>query len=394
MPPDPTAFGWTATDWLVTHSPYTYVNPAAPGANPVDAKKVNFIDAANLADASDPKGKAGAIFDKFTAWCPWRDGKDNNLQGDLGVWNAATDDVDGDGGPTPGDPHVDDAAEKYAYGRVAVNEEGPAAEACLAALPFVIYQSDASLSPNPVDFRAWVGGAAADVKDYYLTAIGAAGTSITEIRNALTNKRFESRKQFLDTVVLPRIGNASVPIALGPSFGRDHEDNQVYEVNPGAGLVLRRWDAARPQEWETIQRPPRTATALASAIPAMYILPGQVGDGGDFLVDDKSEIDYTVGALMNEVALENELPQEFASAAGTGIITYYITVQITDGKDVDGVDDTVPADGIGVAQPDWKEGSVLAEKRIIALVNTALPSTNPQRIRIFSWSTEGRQPQR
>jgi hypothetical protein len=132
----------------------------------------------------------------------------------------------------------------------------------------------------------------------------------------------------------------------------------------------------------------------------MYILPGQgiapwpPSDGGDFLVDDKSEIDYTVGALMNEVALENELPQEFASAAGTGIITYYITVQITDGKDVDGVDDTVPADGIGVAQPDWKEGSVLAEKRIIALVNTALPSTNPQRIRIFSWSTEGRQPQR
>jgi len=73
-------------------------------------------------------------------------------------------------------------------------------------------------------------------------------------------------------------------------------------------------------------------------------------------------------------------------------VTYYITVQLTDGLDVDGIDQD--GDGFGVSEPDWDEAAVRGEKRIIALVNTALPTTDPQRIRIFSWALEGRAPSR
>ena len=96
---------------------------------------------------------------------------------------------------------------------------------------------------------------------------------------------------------------------------------------------------------------------------------------------------------MNMISLESELPAAFASGGDDlGIYTYYITVQITDGLDVNGKDDTVPPDGVGVTEPDWDEGTVLAEKRIVALVNTNLPLSDPKRITVFNWSFEGRAP--
>ncbi len=400
LPPDPTLFGWSgdfltvtssADDyWLVKCSPYT----AVPGTGadyfsknyPLDAKKIDFTSSTivawdslsydvNTAPNKFPTGRAQAIFDKFTVFCPWKDGKDND-----GDWLAAADDADGDGGPSPGDPHVDESDEVYAYGRVDVND---ADAFVMAALPYVEYDDSTFHRP----------GGPGHVPGVFVTATADTAavpnvTSIYEERDS--GGPFKSRKDFVDRVV-KLLTNATTynPAGNVGAFGKDIEDNQVCDN--GAGTPRR---TAVLYEWDTSQRPPRTANTIGA--PYDFILPGQAGDGGDLLTDDKSETDYTVGALMNMISLESELPAAFASGgADLGIYTYYITVQITDGLDVNGNDVAFgdeDGDALGIHEPDWDEGTVLAEKRIVALVNTNLPLSDPKRITVFNWSFEGRAP--
>ncbi len=377
LPPDIASEpGWKddAATWLVKNSPYTYSEDAAAAAgiaNPLDAKKVNFIDAVASA-GDDPRGRARAIFDIFTTECPWKDGKDNN-----GNWNPLTDDLDGDGGPSPGDYNVDEADEVYAYGRITVNAPTTESPAVMAALPYVTYNDATLYRPGFTD-----------VSDVFIM-----GTRIARIRNAQPGKRFKTRGDFLANVIVPALDQANVtynPTASIGAFGRDLEDNNIFQF--GAGL--RR--VARPYEWDTVQAAPRTACASPLAPPPMFILPGEANDGGDLLIDDKTEIDTAVGALMNNISLSSDLPQEFSAAAGPGIVTYYLKVQITDGRDVDGIDGNGPAGNptgdpakVDANEPDWAEGTVIAEKKIIAVVDTSMASTDPRRITLFNWSTEG-----
>ncbi len=350
---------------VVPTSPYTACpDPAFP--YPLDAKKINFIDPTDATYLAS--GRATSIFDRFTVWCPWRDGKDND-----GDWDPLVDDLDGDGGPSPGDPHVDEDDELYVYGRVSVNQLTADGACTMSALPYTVLDNTTST------FNAING----PVSDYYLTVQGDAW-SIQDILVGLEDARFNTREDFFKLVVRPAM-------TLPGNFAHDGEDNHYYERN----AALRRVD--RPDEWGTLQATPRTSTTTnVPPTVEMFILPRDTSistyDGGDLLVDDKQEIDLTVGALMNMIALESELPQEFSQTSAAGIVTYYVTAQLTDGRDVDGIDDD--GDGTGITEPDWDEGTVLAEKRIIALVNTALPMTDPRRVTVFNWATEGRRPER
>jgi len=379
--------------WLIVSSPYTQVpiydpSPTTVQDNPLDAKKINFTELdvydwnsgppmlePEGAPGNFPTGRAAAVFDKFTTIAPWLDGKDND-----GDWNAANDetdvtDTDGDGfddpAPTPGDGHVDEGDEVYVPGRIDVNNSSAFV---LSGLPYVKY-----------DDSTFERGGASDITGVFLTADVIAGAA-----------PFENRADFLRRVVRDAVNDAAYnpPGGVG-AFGRDTEDNHRCGYADGP----RRSSPNRDYQWETLQQPPRTNNA--SLISHDFSLPGAdaSNEGGDRLIDDKTEVDYTVGALMNMVGLDMELPSEFAGGGEVGVYTYFITVQITDGLDVngDGVsvgDDDVPPDGIGITEPDWKEGAVLAEKRIIVLVNTALPITDPSRVRVFNWAVEGRAPER
>ncbi|MHC4712819.1 MAG: hypothetical protein ACYTAN_06040 [Planctomycetota bacterium] len=417
LPADPTGGGWSdpatvstsaADYWLIQSSPYTAVpaNAADPSKfqnMPLDAKKVNFTeqnvydwagDITTLptgAPANFATGRATAIFDKFTTIWPRLDGKDND-----GDWNATVDETDAtdtdlppdgllDPAPTPGDGHVDEADELYVYGRVDINNSPTYV---LSALPYVTFDDSTFYRPGSSNVTGVFLTAATD------TVTGAGG--IIDYRN--TGGLFADRRDFLTRVVRPAVNSVAYnPPGGQGTFGKDIEDNHLCE---NASDVPRR--TAWAFEWDTIQRPPRTVND--TLLPYDFILPGASAnsDGRDLLTDDKSEVDYTVGALMNMVALETELPSDFAATGGApGIYTYFITVQVTDGADVDGIADNgrtlqpgIPADGVGGATPDWKEGTVLAEKRLVVLVNTQLPATDPGRVTVFSWATEGRAPER
>ena len=164
--------------------------------------------------------------------------------------------------------------------------------------------------------------------------------------------------------------------------------------------------------WDTVRCPPRTANSSGTGqfkLPGDTVAGWQEGwiregntnpdfaRGGDRLYDDKSETDYTVGALMNMIAVEAPLWQG-SGRAQQAMFIYYITVQVTDGLDVNG--DPVlgtgneDGDGLGITEPDWDEGTVLAEKRLMVLLNTGLPATDPDRMTVFNWAIRGRSPER
>ena len=402
-PADPVAHGWsgdysTADDgdddyWLIVSSPYTQVpaNGASPGNfqnMPLDAKKINFTepdvydwdtDATYSPDAAPvnfPTGRATRIFDKFTTIAPWLDGKDND-----GDWNAATDetdatDTDGDGtldpAPTPGDGHVDEGDELYVPGRIDINNSSLFV---LSALPYVTYDDSVFYNPG-----------LPGITGVFLTADVIEGAA-----------PFESRADFYERVVRPAVNAAAYdpPGGVG-AFGKDTEDNHRNEYADG----LRRSSPNRDYQWESLQQQPRTNNA--SLVPYDFSLPGAdaLNDGRDMLIDDKTEVDYTVGALMNMVGLDMALPSEFSGGTDLGIYTYYITVQLTDGLDVDGIHGNGPLgneDGDhtnDLVQPDWSEGTVLGEKRIMVLVDTRLPLADPARVTIFNWAIAGRAPER
>jgi hypothetical protein len=380
LPPAYDLYGWSSTEWLAANSPYTFwtsdpTTSAGNGtANPLDAKKVDFLSGKGTGD--DPRGAARAIFDVFTTVCPWEDGKDND-----GDWNPAatpTDDRDGDGGPSPGDFNVDEDDEVYVYGRVTVNAITPESQHVMSALPYVRYNDSKLYRPGFTDIeRVYL----TSVDDTVTAMSGTPENGIVDLRGS---DQFRTRKEFLEKVVLQALDLANDdydPAADIGAFGRDTEDNNIVEFT---GTARR---TARAYEWDTIALDGRTSSSTGSA--ARFILPGEAGDGGDLLVDDKSEMDATVGAIMNSITLSSDLPQDFSAITGPGIVTYYVTVQITDGEDVDGQDDTVPADSIGDGEPDWKEGTILAEKRIIAVVDTSVSSTDPRKVTLFNWSVEG-----
>lgn len=413
MPLDPTAFNWSdptsviVSDpdyWLIKCSPYTAVPDVVADhfskRYPLDAKKIDFIspqvyawdgtplgtwyDISALPD-NFPTGRAISLFDRFTTFAPRKDGKDND-----GDWNASTDESDDladnsmppdgidDPGPTPGDAHVDETDEVYVYGRIDINNSN---EYILAGLPYVMFD-DSTLDPL-----------GQNIQRVYLTATTDLITGADGILQERNIDPFEDRADFLTRMVHPLLDLADAsynPLAVPAqgAFGRDVEDNHWYE--DGVGVPRR---TAWPYEWKTSQRIPRTFTNTAGK-PYDFILPGEAGDGGDLLRDDKSEIDYTVGALMNMIAIETDLPAAFATGgADLGIYTYYITVQITDGKDVDG-DNDGGDHANDATEPDWAEGTVLSEKRIVALVNTNLPLDDPGRITVFNWEFEGNAPAR
>ena len=360
MPPNASVYGWdAANDWVYLNSPYTWWKTTPPEQFPLDAKKVNFIDAAT--GTNNPNQNAASVFDKFTAFAPQKDGKDND-----GNWGPAYD-ANGDLGPSPGDGYVDDANEVYVYGRINVNDPDNGSLAyVLSALPYARY-----------DNATFTGPAGGPVTDFFVTVSETAPTTLPSILKARASEggEFTTRRRFFETVlkpVLPAPGR----------FGADTEDNEQQLV----GGAPRRNTA---YEWNTLQRPPRTE--YPALTQHMFILPWPGAapiDGGDLLVDEKSETDYAVGALMNSITLSSELPPELAAnSANAGIVTYYITVQITNGRDVDGL----RPDGSPSAQPDWNDSDVQvrAEKRIIAIVNTALPSTDPKRVMVFNWPTKG-----
>jgi hypothetical protein len=334
MPPTPDlggapGLGWTGAEWLCRNSPYTAVSDTAPPpAQPLDAKKINFIDTPS-ADPDDPLGKTKGIFDKFMVWCPWRNGRDDN-----GNWTMA-DDLQLLGGPVPGDAHVDEDMETYVSGLVSVNAvDTPEANAVMSALPFVVLAEDAALGTTTT-----FDPLGAPVTNFYIPVDP---TRAAGIRGALQAGPFTSKANFFERVVLLAI--------TGGSFGKDKRDNEIYE-NVATGNTIR---VDQPVMWGTIQRPPRTLTTLAAGTAPMFKLPGQLNNGGDLLVDEKSEIDYTVGALMNNISL--------ASAR----TAYRVTVQIRGADNV----------------------TVRAEKRLIALVDLTVPANDPKRITFLNWAVQ------
>jgi len=397
MPPDPAAFGWATTDWLVENSPYTWVkqdSSTAYPANPLDSKKIDFTIVPDSGAASNPRGRFRAVFDKFTTFCPWKDGRDNN-----GDWVRATDDVNdafgddthaGDGGPSVGDQHVDEGSEAYVYGRIDVNSVNDSAEglAVLSGLPYV--NTDTTFYRDPTGSPATLDVTRAFLHPQKILDKRPAGGYLT-------------RKDFLERVLIDVPGayadgalditnayydpnNAAAPVG---AFGRDSEDNNIWQF----GATPRRRDPAHAYEWDTLQRYPRTNFTISSMVDQQFNIEGidtptATNNGGDFS-DEKSETDYTVGALMNAISLHSELPEGFTSN-DLGPVTYYVTVDITNGKDVDGQ----MAVGGPAAAPQWTDTDVqvLAEKKIIALVDTRLPLTDPKRVTIFNWSVEGRSP--
>jgi len=415
-PADPADYGWhdpAAVDpgdddyWLVTSSPYTQVpaNETTPSKfqkMPLDAKKINFTEMnvydwnadvtyapePDAAPDNYPTGRATGVFDAFATIAFRGDGKDND-----GDWDRATDetdatDTDGDGtpdpAPTPGDAHVDEADEIYVPGRIDVNNSN---EYVLSGLPYVKFD-------DSTFYRPGLG----DVAAVFLTAVTDPVTgSPGIIDERAAGGPFQSRADFYRRVVRPAVNSEAPRPPYNPgggtgAFGKDTEDNHRYE---DGGVFIR---DSLDYRWETLQQPPRTTTANLLE-PHDFILPGAdaFADGRDMLIDDKTETDYTVGALMNMVGLDMELPEAFAGGGDLGVYTYYITVQLTDGADVNGDGVSVgdeDRDGIGITEPDWDEGSVIAEKRIIVLVDTTLPTTDPGRVRVFNWAVEGRAPER